>query len=84
MRLRCVKKGNPGCQSKETHPTSMRLQYELIGNVRCSSLPIWHRSVTDLRSPLLIGLLSVMEFTSLLPGLTFVTGTFNIRYKEFM
>jgi hypothetical protein len=32
MRLRCEKKGDPGCQSKETHPTSMRLQYELISN----------------------------------------------------
>jgi hypothetical protein len=32
MRLRCEKKGDPGRQSKETHPTSMCLQYELMGD----------------------------------------------------
>jgi hypothetical protein len=71
MRLWCEKKGDPGCQSKETHPTSTRLQYEFIDNGLYSPLPIWQRSVTDLSSPLPI-------------GLTFVTGSFNIRYKEFM
>jgi hypothetical protein len=40
MRLRCEKKGDPGRQSKETHPTIMRLQYELIGNGHYSPLPI--------------------------------------------
>jgi hypothetical protein len=61
-----------------------RHRYELIGNRLYSLLPIRQRSVTDLSSPLLIGHLSVMDFTSLLPiGLTFVTGSFNIRYKEF-
>jgi hypothetical protein len=75
------KKDNPGCQSKETHPTSMRLQCELISNGLYSPLPIWQRSITDLSSPLLIGLLSVTDFTSPLSiGLTFVTGSFNIRY----
>jgi hypothetical protein len=48
------KKGDPGWQSKETHPTSMRLQYEIIGNGLYSQLPIRQRSVTDLSSPLLI------------------------------
>jgi hypothetical protein len=85
MRLRCEKKGDPGWQSKETHPTSMRLQYEIISNGHHSPLPIWQWSVTDLSSLLLIGHWSVMNFTSPLPiGLTFVTGSFNIRYKEFM
>jgi hypothetical protein len=55
MRLRCDKKGDPGWQSKESHPTSMRLQYEIIGNGLYSLLPIRQRSVTDLSSPLLIG-----------------------------
>jgi hypothetical protein len=55
MRLRCEKKGDPGWQSKETHPTSMRLQYELIGNGLYSPLPIRQRSVTDLSNSLLIG-----------------------------
>jgi hypothetical protein len=55
MRLRCEKKGDPGWQSKETHPTNMRLQYELIGNRLYSTLPIRQRSVTDLSRPLLIG-----------------------------
>jgi hypothetical protein len=45
MRLQCEKKGDPGCQSKEMHPTSMRLQYELIGNGLYSLLPIRQRSV---------------------------------------
>jgi hypothetical protein len=40
MCLRCEKKGDPGCQSMETHPTSMCLQYELIGNELYSTLPI--------------------------------------------
>jgi hypothetical protein len=40
MRLRCEKKGGPGWQSKETHPTSMGLQYEIIGNRLYSPLPI--------------------------------------------
>jgi hypothetical protein len=62
MRLRCEKKGDPGCQSKEMHPTSMRLQYELIGNRLYSPLPIWQRSVMDLSSPLLIGHWSVTDF----------------------
>jgi hypothetical protein len=56
MRLRCEKKGDPGCQSKETHATSMCLQYELIGNRLYSSLPIRQRQVTHLSSLLLIGL----------------------------
>jgi hypothetical protein len=55
MRLRCEKKGDPWWQSKETHPTSMRLQYELISNRLYSPLPIRQRSVTDLSTPLLIG-----------------------------
>jgi hypothetical protein len=55
MRLRCVKKGDPGRQSKETHPTNMCLQYELIVNKLYSPLPIRQRSVTDLSNPLLIG-----------------------------
>jgi hypothetical protein len=55
MHLRCEKKGDPGWQSKETHPTSMRLQYEIIGNGLYSPLPIRQRSVMDLSSPLLIG-----------------------------
>jgi hypothetical protein len=42
-----------GSSAKETHPTSMRLQYEIIGN-RLSPLPIPQRSVTDLSRPLLI------------------------------
>jgi hypothetical protein len=50
------KKGDPGCLSKETHPTSVRLQYELISNGLYSPLLIRQRSVTDLSSPLLIGL----------------------------
>jgi hypothetical protein len=41
--------------AKETHPTSMRLQYEFISNKLYSPLPIRQRSVTDLCSPLLIG-----------------------------
>jgi hypothetical protein len=41
--------------AKETHPTSMRLQYEIIGNGLYSPLPIRHRLVMDLSSPLLIG-----------------------------
>jgi hypothetical protein len=65
------KKGDPGWQSKETsvktqdtsnwvpakqtHRTSMRLQYDIIGNELYSPLPIRQRSVTDLSSPLLIG-----------------------------
>jgi hypothetical protein len=57
----------------------------LIGNGLYNTLPIWQRSVTDLSSPLLIRHWSVTDFTSPLPiGLTFVTGSFNIRYKEFM
>jgi hypothetical protein len=40
MRLRCEKKGDPRCQSKETHPTSMCLQYKLTGNRLYSPLPI--------------------------------------------
>jgi hypothetical protein len=85
MCLRCEKKCDPRRQSKETHPTSTRLQYELIGNGLYSSLPIRQRLVTDLSSPLLIGHWSVTDFTSLLLiGLTFVTCSFNIRYKEFM
>jgi hypothetical protein len=55
MRLRCEKKGDPGWQSKEMHPTSMRLLYELIGNGLYSPLPIRERSVTDLSNPLWIG-----------------------------
>jgi hypothetical protein len=55
MRLRCEKKGDPGWQSKETHPTSMRLQYEIIGNGLYSPLPMQQRLVTDLSSLLLIG-----------------------------
>jgi hypothetical protein len=51
MRLRREKKGDPGWQSKETHPTSMRLQYEIIGNGLYSPLPIRQRSVTDLSNP---------------------------------
>jgi hypothetical protein len=49
-------KGDPGCQSKETHPTSMHLQYERIGNGLYSLLPIRQRLVTDLSSLLMIGL----------------------------
>jgi hypothetical protein len=49
------KKGDPRWQSKETHPTSMCLQYEIISNGVYSPLPIRQRSVTDLSSPLLIG-----------------------------
>jgi hypothetical protein len=71
MRLQCEKKGDPGWQSKETHPTSMRLQYEIIGNGLYSPLLIGHWSVTDFTSPLLI-------------CLTFVMSSFNIRYKEFL
>jgi hypothetical protein len=71
MRLQCEKKGDPGWQSKETHPTSMRLQYKLISNGLYSLLPIRQRSVTNFTSPLPI-------------GFTFVTGSFNIHYKEFM
>jgi hypothetical protein len=57
----------------------------LIGNGLYSTLPIRQRSITDLSSPLLIRHWSVTDFTSMLPiGLTFVTGSFNIRYKEFM
>jgi hypothetical protein len=41
--------------TKETHPTSMRLQYEIIRNRLYIPLPIWQRLVTDLSSPLLIG-----------------------------
>jgi hypothetical protein len=48
MRLRCEKKGDPGWQSKEAHPTSMRLQYELIGNGLYSPLPIRQRLVTSI------------------------------------
>jgi hypothetical protein len=85
MRLRCEKKGDPGCQSKETHPTSTRLQYELIGNRLYSLLPIQQWSIMDLSSPLLIGNWSVTDFTCPLPiGLTFVTCSFNIHYKEFL
>jgi hypothetical protein len=64
---------------------NMRLQYEIIDNGLYSPLPIRQRSVTDLSSLLLIGHWSVTDFTSPLPiGLTFVSGSFNIRYKEFM
>jgi hypothetical protein len=57
----------------------------LTGNRLYSTLPIRQRLVTDLSSPLLIRHWSVMDFTSPLPiGLTFVTGSFNICYKEFM
>jgi hypothetical protein len=49
------KKCDLGCQSKETYPKSMRLQYELIGNRLYSLLPIRQRSVTDLSSPLIMG-----------------------------
>jgi hypothetical protein len=57
----------------------------LIGNGLYSTLRIRQRSVTDLSSPLLIRHWLVTDFTSpLLIGLTFVTGSFNIRYKEFM
>jgi hypothetical protein len=57
----------------------------LIGNGLYSMLPIRQRSVTDLSSPLPIRYWSVTDFISPLPiGLTFVTGSFNIRYKEFM
>jgi hypothetical protein len=55
MCLRCEKKGGPGWQSKETHPTSMRLQYKIIVNKLYSPLPLRQRSVTNLSSPLLIG-----------------------------
>jgi hypothetical protein len=55
MCLRCEKKGDPRWQSKEMHPKSMRLQYEIIGNGLYSLLPIRQRSVTDLSSLLLIG-----------------------------
>jgi hypothetical protein len=41
--------------AKETHPTSMRLQYKIISNGLYSPLPIQQRSVMDLSSPLLIG-----------------------------
>jgi hypothetical protein len=41
--------------AKEMHPTSMRLQYEIIDNVLYSPLPIRQGSVTDLSNPLLIG-----------------------------
>jgi hypothetical protein len=48
--------------AKKAHPTSMRLQYDIIGNGLYSPLPIRRRSVTNL--------------SSLLPiGLTFVTGS---------
>jgi hypothetical protein len=40
MHLRCEKKGDPGWQSKETHPTSMGLQYEIISNGLYSPLPM--------------------------------------------
>jgi hypothetical protein len=43
-----------GLTVKETLPTSMRLQYESIGNGLYSPLPIRQRSVTNLSSPLLI------------------------------
>jgi hypothetical protein len=33
----------PGWQSKEMHPTSMHLQYEIIGNGLYSPLPIRQR-----------------------------------------
>jgi hypothetical protein len=55
VHLQCEKKGDPGWQSKEMHPTSLRLQYEIIGNGLYSPLPILQRSVADLSSPLLIG-----------------------------
>jgi hypothetical protein len=71
MRLRCEKKaslgGNQrrrvlihethpiGSLAKETHPTSMRLQYEIISNGLYSPLPIRQRSVTNLSSSLLLG-----------------------------
>jgi hypothetical protein len=59
---------------KETHPTSMCLQYEIIGNGLYSSLPIQQQLVTDISSPLLIGHWSVTDFTSPLPiCFTFVT-----------
>jgi hypothetical protein len=62
--------------AKETHPTSMCLQYKIIGNRLYSMLPIRQRSVTDLSSPLLIGLWLVTDFTCPLPiGLTFVMGS---------
>jgi hypothetical protein len=65
-----------GSPAKETHPTSMRLQYDIVGNGLYSPLPIRQRSVTDLSSPLLIGHWSVTGFTSPLQiGLTFVTGS---------
>jgi hypothetical protein len=55
VRLRCEKKGDPGWKSKETHRTSMLLQYEIIGNGLYSLLPIQQRSVMDISSLLLIG-----------------------------
>jgi hypothetical protein len=57
----------------------------LICNGLYGTLPIRKRSVMDLSSPLLIRHWSVTDLTSPLPiGLTFVTGSFNINYKEFM
>jgi hypothetical protein len=53
----------------------------LIGNRLYSMLPIRQRSVMDLSSPLLIRHWSV---SSLPIGLTFVMGSFDICYKEFM
>jgi hypothetical protein len=56
-----------GSPAKETHSTSTRLQYEIIGNGLYSPLPIRQRSVKDLRSSLIIGHWSVTDFTSPLP-----------------
>jgi hypothetical protein len=43
-------------RKKATLGANQRLQYELIGNGLYSPLPIRQRSVTDLSSPLPIGL----------------------------
>jgi hypothetical protein len=43
-----------GSPTKETHPTSMCLQYQIIGNRLYSMLLIWQRSVADLSNPLLM------------------------------
>jgi hypothetical protein len=64
---------------------NMRLQYKIICTELYSTLTIRQWSVTDLSSPLVIDHWYVMDFTSPLPiGLTFVMGSFNTRYKEFM
>jgi hypothetical protein len=64
---------------------------KLVTRVKCSSVTDFiaryqYRVISNgLKKPVTDGHWSVTDFTSPLPiGLTFVTGSFKIRYKEFM